>query len=164
MVKWLDKCYFLTLDKFSNFRPKMKTLGIVSFPNIFCTKEMLYNCFYLDVFVHQNSEFSIFWNLHCLRGLPVCVFNLIFDISKFRFNFSVILWLKFDQTPLVNTFYCVFKKEFFKRLQKSFICQFFYHWKKLQNSVFSSFWNLQFFIFVEEVCPHPPHEYFLLCF
>ena len=113
-------------------------------------------------------------------------FFFICDISKFKFYFSVILWLKFDQAPLVNAFCCVFKKEFFKHFQKKFYFSIFLSLKKLQNSVFSSFWSLQFCLlqdvkflsffryflvqisffinFVEEVCPHPPHEHFILQF
>ena len=66
------------------------------------------------------------------------------DISKLKFYFSVILCLKLDQTPLVKTFYCVFKKEFFKHFQKKFYFSIFLSLKKLQNSVFSNFWSLQF--------------------
>ena len=39
--------------------------------------------------------------------------------------FSVILWLKFVQTPLMNTYYFVFKPEFQNISKKSFIYPFF---------------------------------------
>ena len=80
MVKWLDKYYFLTLDKFSNFRPNMKTLEIVSSRNIFCTKEML--CWGILAF----SQISI----SNYRSFNICDFCQNVAFKKFQPFFNII--------------------------------------------------------------------------
>ena len=111
-------------------------------------------------------------------------FLFICDISKFKFYFSVILWLKFDQAPLVNAFCCVFKKEFFKHFQKKVYLSIFLSpniteknlkivyfqvsgtysvvfFRKLNFALFITISKFKFYFFinfVDEVCPHPPHE------
>ena len=52
-------------------------------------------------------------------------FFFICDISKFKFYFSVILWLKFVQTPSWMLFIVFLRKNFSSISKKSFICLFF---------------------------------------